>query len=160
MKTLDEVIEALNNCADVNANFEACECCEYRDIRDDGYDCGRLQMMEDALHYLRELRQNLAELGNPDGDHQQLLKCQALLQELYRNEPLSWDELKQMEGKPVWVEEKYSFNNEWHGGWEVINTVWDSDWDDDPYLSMTNEEYRHKDDMGERWQAYRKERTE
>ena len=43
-------------------------------------------------------------LDDPDGDHAQLLKCQALLQDFYRNDPLDWETLKQMEGKPVWVE--------------------------------------------------------
>ena len=134
MKTLDEVIKAFETCVGT-AIGQPCSQCPYFET------CGDDEGKADALHYLKEfqLAQNLRELGN---------------------DPLDWDELRQMVGKPVWVEEKYSFSDEWHGGWEVICSVWDDEWDDDPYLSMTDEEYRHKDDMGERWQAYRKERTE
>lgn len=75
------------------------------------------------------------------------------------NDPLSWDELKEMVGKPVWVEEKYSLSDEWYGKWEVIDDVWEDNCAEDTYLQMTNENSLHKDVMGTLWQAYRKERT-
>jgi hypothetical protein len=73
----------------------------------------------DALHYLKEYRskqdtiaEQLAELKQKN-DHvceMAITVCKAYerlckrLAEEYRNDPLSWDELKAMEGKPVWVE--------------------------------------------------------
>ena len=147
MKTLDEVIKA-DECCDHGEPDSRCEDCPYNGI---GACCAERET--DALYYLKEYRETKKHLACLDdaeirGDDTQVVN----------NHPLTWDELQAMEGKPVWVEEKYTFSNEWHGRWEVICSVWDDEWDDDPYLSMTNEEYRHKDDMGERWQAYRKER--
>lgn len=72
------------------------------------------------------------------------------------NDPLDWEELKQMEGKPVWVE----YDDHFPGRkgtkfkeWEVINCIFDDrivvkgDWD------------YHKSEQGDVWQAYRKERS-
>ena len=142
MKTLDEVIKAYELC--IHPNIRCLEC----PYHEDGCPENRKQ---DAFHYLLEYRDIKVQA-------EEAISKQLKIKVTEYNDPLTWDELKQMEGKPVWVEEKYSFSNEWHGGWEVICSVWDNEWDDDPYLSMTNEEYRHKDDMGETWQAYRKER--
>lgn len=70
------------------------------------------------------------------------------------NPALTWDELKTMEGKPVWVvpeEEKgYWFvieffnNNPYYGGDRVI---------------FTNDVILNRCDLGTKWQAYRKERA-
>ena len=78
-----------------------------------------------------------------------------------KNDPLTWDELKQMEGKPVWIEEQYSFDEEWYGHWEVISSFCDDEFvdDPDPVVYMTDDEVRHKNDLGKTWQAYRKERS-
>ena len=151
MKTLDEVIVALEVCTSSYCSHPKYGDCPYID---DKYDCDTRQRKLDALHYLKEykikrdrimaqaqacddsekrlqdeitryqeavkncevaenkykrlyeeLRKTSQLLRNdPDGDHQQLLKCQALLQDFYRNDPLDWETLTQMEGKPVWVE--------------------------------------------------------
>ena len=95
-----------------------------------------------------------------------LLKYGVELNELYidkeqNNAPLSWEELKKLKGKPVWVEEKYSFLDEWYGQWEVIDDFF---WEEPyfygvPYVSMTDKENRRKDDLGKKWNAYRKERS-
>lgn len=152
MKTLDEVIKAYEICT----QEQSCSLCPYIESDTNGkWACSLCgDCTHDALHYLKtiETTENLY--------HDAVNELFKLKDEDWKDRclPLTWDELKQMEGKPVWVEEKYSFNKEWHGRWEVICSVWDNEWDDDPYLSMTNEEYRHKDDMGERWQAFRKER--
>ena len=69
------------------------------------------------------------------------------------NEPLTWEQLKQMEGKPVWVE--LLGKGKWKG-WDVIGGFDDDDFGfamctvrgDDYYLA----------DLGKTWQAYRKER--
>lgn len=162
MKTLDEVIKALDNCADVNANFEACECCEYRDIRDDGYDCGRLQMMEDALHYLKNYRDSKAWIKLEKKNYTEAVKnCEqtearytkAIL-DMYRNEPLTWDELKEMTGKPVWME--------WTGSprWGIVDGIYKDAFGVENLVVCVPHDYLHFDKrmQGDVWQAYRKER--
>ena len=79
------------------------------------------------------------------------------------NIPLAWEELRQMENEPVWVIDKYTWNDKdvWSdGSWEVISSVWEEEWDDDPYLSMTDECFYHKNDLGETWKAYRKKQCQ
>ena len=63
------------------------------------------------------------------------------------NDPLTWDELRQMEGKPVWVEEK-DMPSTWIIIWDVTEN----------WLYPTGcDAYRHEE-YGKTWQAYRKER--
>lgn len=71
------------------------------------------------------------------------------------NVALSWHELKQMEGKPVWVE--YDDHLSGRKGtkfkeWEVINCIFD-----DRIVTKGDWDY-HKNEIGHIWQAYRKER--
>ena len=130
MMTLDELIDWLEKTV-MPISFEA--------------------VKKETIHYLREYRemkQHLAcmDSGEIRGDATQIVN----------NPPLTWDELKQMEGKPVWVEEPY--NGEWHGNWAVICSVGEYEYDDDPYMSMTDDSFYLKSGCGTRWQAYRKER--
>lgn len=138
MKTLDEVIFAVENCD--SAIDDCAHCAYYKE------DCENLRPLRaDALYYLKEYKANQED---PDGDHQQLKKCRALLQDFYRNDPLSWDELKQMEGKPVWVEEK-DMPSTWIIIWDVTEN----------WLYPTGcDAYRHEE-YGKTWQAYREERA-
>lgn len=146
------------------------------------------ELFADALHYLKELRdmtdipmeyfeyggtsqelRNTSQitcpkchsefviLDDPDGEHQQLEKCRALLQDFFRNDPLTWSQLKGMEGKPVWVE----YDDHLPGRkrtkfkvWEVISYV-----SDDQFVANNDWSY-HKDEMGDVWRAYRKERND
>ena len=69
------------------------------------------------------------------------------------NNPLTWDELKTMEGKPVWVEGM------------VLKSAWylilEFDVDEDMMFCVGRYYERiplHGDRMGTYWQAYRKER--
>lgn len=83
MKTLDEVIEELQYWDTCNEYPE----CFYDD-----------EVTRDALNYLKEYKrvQNKIEkiaLGNIEDTLDKL-----------DNKPLTWDELKLMEGSPVWVE--------------------------------------------------------
>ena len=87
MKTLDEVIKALQKNADremARWNEETCFISE--------------ENLLDALLYLKEYRAELAQNSGELG-----------------NDPLTWDELRQMEGKPVW-----SSNN---GHWYLVDCV-------------------------------------
>ena len=60
------------------------------------------------------------------------------------NPPLTWDELKQMEGKPVWVEESAE-----NGLWWTYWVIWECD-----------NAVLPKKDYSTKWKAYRKERHE
>lgn len=125
MKTLDEVIYHLENCA-------------YAPLTDD------------ALQYLKAYRD----------DKDDLTALRAYYAEQQANPALSWDELKAMEGKPVWVEEENQPSQ-----WYLIGDV-ETDEDDDPeFVSMIVYDCQwdylfYKNNMGTKWQAYRKERHE
>lgn len=137
MKTLNEVIYHMENLA-------------YSPLTDD------------ALHYLKEYRdyskvvdERYAEIEKKQSDaYFMLVNAMA---ELERNDPLTWDELKQMEGKPVWVEIE---NND--PVWAIpmgISTLGDNE-----RMCMVGAEGGHaihvevaKDSVNG-WQAYRKER--
>ena len=103
MKTLDEVIRA-NECCDHGEPDSRCEDCPYNGI---GACC--LERESDALHYLKELR-NITDIPmeyfKSSGTLQiSCPKCHiefVILPE--SNNALTWEELKQMEGKPIWVE--------------------------------------------------------
>lgn len=83
------------------------------------------------------------------------------VKELKRNDPLSWSELKQMEGKPVWIE-SLKDGAVYEAGWYLIIMVDDSI-PDIPDLGLVNAngEYSRLEiewmNMGQ-WKAYRKER--
>ena len=132
MKTLDEVIHGIE--------CQNCTNCAYYDDSDP-YPCQYEECQKDALHYLKAYKD----------DRNDLSALRAFWKEQHENPPLTWDELKQMEGKPVWVEERYCHY------WAVIGK----------YESTTNHEYlclrglflMDKDDLGKTWQAYRKERS-
>ena len=62
------------------------------------------------------------------------------------NVALSWDELKTMEGKPVWMEDKDCYSR-----WEIITGVYDDGISFGDY-------FLSKDEFDTTWQAYRKER--
>lgn len=70
------------------------------------------------------------------------------------NLPLTWDELKQMNGKPVWVE----VDGKWWGRfWAFVEVESNS------YINFfqKGQEYPEdlwKRDMGKTWNAFRKER--
>lgn len=144
MKTLDEVIELSERCTLPYPGD--CLNCEYFED-ETGYDC-RCKIIADALQYLKVL--------------QKMQKAQPLEKsewsELY-NQPLTWAELQQMEGKPVWVEYGISFNQK---RWVVIHSFHNTG--SFCYMDVSGN-YPNtfwQKDMGEDefWQAYRKERGE
>ena len=136
MKTLDEVIYQLENCA-------------------------YAPLTEEALHYLKMYRSDQIEWDANrkawDLVEEDLISARmkhiARLKELdigTLNEPLDWDELRTMEGKPVWVECKY-----FHSQWAIITGVYDCK------ISFIGDrllDSELKEDQGDVWKAYRKER--
>ncbi len=142
MKTLDEVIKAMENCYGPDA--ECCDKCQYTKIISTGSICLKCNLEDDALHYLREYRKldSLDVVAFPEDE----------------NPALTWNELKTMERKPVWVEIE---NND--PVWAIpmgISTLGDNE-----RMCMVGAEGGHaihvevaKDSING-WQAYRKERS-
>lgn len=146
MPTLDEVIKAMENC--YGSDAECCDKCSYTmEVTGHGVICRKCDLEDDALHYLKEF-QGLSKMWNDKLDKEQ------------ENPPLTWDELKAMEGKPVWVEFlNYDLwtDPEHHtdGSWWVVGEVRKDDIIIAQYL---DEAELCEEDLGEVWQAYRKER--
>lgn len=100
-------------------------------------------LFADALHYLKAYKE----------DKDDLTALRAYWAEQQANPALTWDELKLMEGMPVWVEALL------YKQWAVIAYV------DDEHIRFEGVNlyapesriYMGKDNG---WQAYRKERTE
>lgn len=145
MKTLDEVIKA-NECCDHGEPDSRCEDCPYNGI---GACCAERET--DALHYLKtiETTENLY--------HDAVNELSKWIEEDWKDRclPLTWDELRQMEGKPVWFE---GYAGKF---WCIIREVQrNMDGTQDIVLDgpsgMTG--VGHDDLYGTRWQAYRKER--
>lgn len=104
----------------------------------------------DALHYLKEY-QRYQNTPSRNG----YMALVDYFEKSQKNDPLTWDELKAMEGKPVWIEaESLSVG---------VSPYW-KDW----YIikSFSNDEFMYCNDgfewakemQGQLWQAYRKER--
>ena len=69
------------------------------------------------------------------------------------NEALAWDELKRMEGKPVWVDHQL------HKGWLLVGHQVT------PHMrifvgAFSEQVPLYDDDLGKTWNAYRKERDD
>lgn len=152
MKTLDEVIKAYEQCAKSDWE-EGCGDCAYRNEK-----CGSCKCVrnDDALHYLRQL-QLFRQTPLMQGIHKAQKEYALYPVEDWGEEnlPLAWDELKSMEGKPVWVEIGGK------GAWDIVwrtGKIYEGE-DPDTWMWFY---VGHKlpkttyDSNG--WQAYRKER--
>lgn len=139
MKTLDEVIKNFEICRKARLNLISCDGCTYA-IGDNDFciDCNEI----DVLEWLKGYRAHI-ELDKIRD------KCET------ENEPLTWSELELMEGKPVWIE----VDNHLPGrkrtkykDWEVIDMIAED-------LILVKGDYSYqKDEFGDVWQVYRKER--
>ena len=149
MKTLNEVIKA-NECCDHGEPDSRCEDCPYNGI---GACCAEREL--DALHYLKEYQQTIKWI-EIQAEHMKQTK--EFIEKAAANQPLTWDELKQMEGKPVWVEilsDEIDLSSRWMMvARETKAHSLPLAYTDD----MGHWIYGHEDDLGKTWQAYRKER--
>ena len=140
MKTLDEVIKNFEICRKARLNLIRCDGCTYAD--EDNALCIACNEV-DVLLYLRGYKE----------DKNDLTALRAYWAEQQANNPLTWDELKAMEGKPIWVE--LLGKGRWKG-WDVIGGF-----DDDEFgkamVTVRGDDY-YLDDLSKTWQAYRKER--
>ena len=117
MKSLDEVINALEICGHDESpkcpyfDTEHWCCCEdhMRSIS---------PLKNDALHYLKHLQ----EYYNMAREHHE------------PNPALTWDELRTMEGKPVWICTDYGLCH-----WGIIDDVYDDE------IYIDGQDYDKKD---------------
>ncbi len=137
MKTLDKLIKSLEEC-----------------VTEDAIESEGLYLATDALHYLKEYQryQNTpSRMG-----HMALVD----FEESQKNVPLTWDELKGMKGKPVWVE---YMDDEQQTGWALIVKNPERPTFGKPKLFTFVRDggrfYLTISGYGKRWQAYRKERS-
>ena len=86
MKSLDEVIEEMQLKSDVNRHYRE----ENADV---------LNYLVLCRNYKKQME--IVEQIKQDAVRQRDAHIKALA-DLKRNDPLTWDELRQMEGKPVW----------------------------------------------------------
>ena len=145
MKTLDEVIKKIEATWICPSSDEANEYCEMMEVR------------EDALHYLKaykntdeNYRKAITHV-NKIIDHYEKMVADYLST---NNPALTWDELKQMEGKPVWVEVD---GNWWGRFWAFVETA------NENYMNFFQKGQEYPEDLwkrelGKTWQAYRKEK--
>ena len=136
MKTLNEVIKSFEWC--VTDDHDECDGCPYNTGKDT--DCHERNI--DALHYLKAYKE----------DKDDLTALRAYWAEQQANPALTWDELKNMVGKPVWVEALL------YKQWAVIAYIGEE------YIRFEGANLYAPECriyMGEDngWQAYRKERT-
>ena len=136
MKTLDEVIKGFECCLNIE-----CDKCPYKILFNDDthVPCDQIEKDEDALFYLKEYQ--TLQFG--------YIKAMADLDD---NPPLTWDELKTMKGKPVWVVE------EGYQTWEYWSLVYWMNADELTLLNENGQTTYSKNEQGTVWQAYRKER--
>ena len=139
MKTLDEVIKAMDWCTDLDQS--GCNACPYADSAQ------IICFKDDALHYLKEYRKldSIDAIAFPEED----------------NPPLTWDELKQMEGKPVWVD-PISAKALHTPGWGLVGKTSFTTWEGVECCSIVKVGVTYAlpvAEYGTKWQAYRKERS-
>lgn len=149
MKTLDEVIKAVENC---DSAIDDCAHCAYF-----SEDCENLRPLRaDALQYLKQYQEVTSTLHkhgigsvwgitlpNPEKVEGKLDIDGSV------NQPLTWGELSVMKGKPIWMEFKNGDKF-----WIVINNVGrlqDGTW-------MLTDKTEFYTDRGKDWNAYRRER--
>jgi len=144
LKPLEKVVKALEICGKVDPSL-----CPYFDTKHweccTGHIQGYSPVKDDAYSYLREYL-----------DYQKLQKMVKKSDSFLDtdNSPLSWNELKQMEGKPVWVETQWG--RELDSEWMVINYL--LKFEDGTEALLTSCGLLDQKQQSVIWQAYRKER--
>ena len=99
----------------------------------------RSNIRDAAVMYLAEYK-GLSKMWNDKLDKEQ------------KNPSLTWDDLKAMEGKPVWIELHYKGCKPW-SGWEIVDEV------SNKWMTTNKDDYA-REQMCEQWQAYLKESGE
>lgn len=173
METLDKVIKVMSVC-DETQRLICIECPYTVDCKD----VPGKKLRADALYYLREYQEHMKwhayEEHCLDNEKKTLQEKKAELDEVLtdyvalkqwwteqqENPPLTWDELKTMEGKPVWIDSvplvrRWVIIKKFHpiGG---NKNLFDMEVEDGGHFLRKN---MRRDDPAW-WQAYRKEKNE
>ena len=161
MKTLDEVIMELKTIYD-RYEAEGCFYCSFQ------RECvGSYCYLYDALHYLKEYRSDQIQWEADREDWRDKWESYIearerhldAVKELKRNDLLTWDELRTMEGKPVLVE---WISGTWKGlhKWILIRRIEDliMEFTALDVARVSYDGNLQKYCLGKTWQAYRKER--
>ena len=132
MKSIDEVMKARQICSSFEEHCEKCPYIEKQTIdklKNDeptinGLGC-LADLCKDEYYYLKKYKDSL------------------------ENHPLSWDELKQMVKKPVWIEQTVTEKK--YSGWALIQEVYETG-------LITTARAFYKKEFGKTWNCYRKEK--
>lgn len=154
MESLDDVIKAIEECRD-------------------SYVAGKI-IKSDALYYLKEYqnaknalnieREELIEAYCQWKDAKEKLEAQTSQMmwvdnrfqfEISDNPPLTWDELKAMKGKPVWVEDNIDGPEKSIKCWAICRGIEKTQITE--YALLCDFCY-DKAEYGKTWQVYKKER--
>ena len=182
--TLDEVIKAWSICFSDNSRSD-CTGCPYADEDGDAacFNHDREDALHYLKEYQSEKklweadRKMWAEKGPEIENKQDKLikaakdfqKTKAEMEEISEdyvalkqwwteqqvNPPLSWDELKTMVGKPVWVEDNLETPEDITKYWAIM---WRVEKAEDDEYALLSDFYFQKSQYGKDWQTYRKER--
>ena len=137
MRTLDEVIEIASDWTN-------------------GFDESSIE--KQMLHYLKEYQQTVKWV---EINAEQFEQTREFIRKATANNPLTWDELKQMVGKPVWVEYNLQIGDKEFRDkskrWCIIGEF--KPWKDTEITITKNGFVLSKREQINDWQAYRKERS-
>ena len=155
MKTLDEVIGSITTQSGL----------EIRDVRKpekDRFWVDR-ETYNNALQYLKEYREKLNILEVQKAEYKRGFEQLGVeWARIKDNHPLTWSELKQMEGKPVWVEYNFRIRNKEFRDkskrWCIVREI--KPWNDTEIIITDNGFVLSKREQVKDWQAYRKERAD
>lgn len=174
MKTLDEILEAMTNEICLNSKADCWEVPvdlygvivhylhEYRSDKIK-WEADRKSYQGFVDSYIKSRDKHQAaviELKHKEKEVNEILTDYVALKQWWTeqqvNPPLSWDELKTLEGKPIWVDGS-AFAE---GFWTIITGFGKAQ--DTEYVYLLGDqywkEYMQDDDDGLSWQAFLKER--
>ena len=159
MKTLEETIDGLKICFDSSKYCEECPYEKHHNI-DSVIPLCIDMLTQDAIYYLKFFKDYSIRQKELSDKLLQKMQQMKLVQNLVEvdnkeeNPPLTWDELKDMAGQPVWVE--WTVQREWRfGDWNLIHALTDEIELVDVYgnISIVSKEFQDV-----KWRAYRKKR--
>lgn len=140
MEPLEKVVKALEICGKADPSL-----CPYFDTKHWGCCTGHIQgyspVKDDAYSYLREYL-------NYQKSQKMVNKTDSLSDT--ENKPLDWEELKEMIGKPVWIE-YFRRDSCFDAEWIILKDI------NDNCLSDTERFVYKAVDYGNTWKAYRQE---
>lgn len=160
MKTIDEVLEAMTYEVDLNSKADCWEV----PVDLYGVIIHYLHEYRDAKNTLDVERKNSIEAYCQWKDAKEKLEAQTSQMmwvdnhfqfEISDNPLLTWNELQQMEGKPVWIEDNIETPEDTTKYWAIMRRIEKTEGDE---YALLSDFYYEKSQYGKDWMAYRKER--